>query len=270
MIFFVSGNARTGKTILIAIFGLLLGDSGVKILSNFTLDTKTAEKITPFKFIELMEGERVTPGQTLILHEIWAWLNSHKTFSPENDVESAFVYQAAKLNFDIFCDSQIVSKVDSSLKKLANYRYEATAERLCNRADCLGLACVHCLECCFTYYELDVKQPNDDVRTGNSFDIPFALAAQFWNRYRTYDRELPLGFAEMKGRMEILEPKIMLKTIARQTEKLIQKRYEYGLITPADVTLIAIKDALYQEGEIVAHAAYVQNRIKNRIRSGNI
>lgn len=238
MIIFVSGRPRTGKTFLISLFGLILGDYGYKIYSNYKLDT--AQEITPYEFVLHLRDATIHDSQTFYcLHEVYSWFSSHKSFSDFNEMSAVFLCQAEKLNRHFFIDSQISKKVDDNFRKLANKRYEA--EKFQDR---------------FIYHELDVDYPDDDVRTGNSIQIPFSFAQYYWNRYDSYSRNMPLGFADLITKLEKLEPKLMNKTINRQVTLLKNAGRRFY-----DKT--SIEDYLLQKEESIAFSKFVYSRYKS-------
>lgn len=246
MIILVSGNVRTGKTLLLAIIALLFADGGGKVHSNFKLISDNARIIQPYDLVKMMLGERCLTGEMIVLQEVYAWLNSHKALSVINDFESTFVFQSGKMGYHILADSQITMRVDSSIRKLANVRFEAEKDES---------------EECFRYWFLDVRLPNDDVRTGDYFEVPFAMAELFWNRYNTYDRTPPLGMARMVMEMERLEPKLMNASIERQVKLLLENRGKL-----VDCSKVSVESALLELDEVPVFASYVANRLKLRLR----
>lgn len=245
-------------------FCLILADNGTKIHSNYALfDTDgkgtfqngdwTGKKhpnvniITPYDLVGMLEGERCNENQIITLQEVYAWFNSHKSMSDISDFEDTFVFQSGKLGYDWIVDAQLVTRVSGALRKLANIRIEAEND-IENH--------------CFNYYLLDIHFPDKDIRTGESFSISHEFAANFWNRYDTYVRTPPLGLAELKCKMETLEPHYMNQTIERQTQLIYSKKDTFGILTSRDVNVTAVKDALIQLNEPLAHASYVTNRLK--------
>lgn len=237
MIVFVSGKPRTGKTFLISLFGLILGDYGFKIYSNYQL--QTAQEINPYEFVCHLRDAKVSDSISFYcLHEVYSWFSSHKSFSDFNEMSAVFLCQAEKLNRHFFIDSQISKKVDDNFRKLANKRYEA--EKLTDR---------------FIYHELDIDFPDNDVRTGNSIQIPFSFASLYWNRYDSYGRNMPLGFHNLITKLETLEPKLMNATINRQVELLKKSKKRF-------TSKIAVEDFLLQNNESIAFSKYVHSRFK--------
>lgn len=237
MIIFVSGKPRTGKTFLISLFGLILGDYGYKIYSNYQLET--AQEISPYEFVLHLRDAKINDQiQFYCLHEVYSWFSSHKSFSDFNEMSAVFLCQAEKLNRHFFIDSQISKKVDDNFRKLANKRYEA--EKMKDR---------------FVYHELDVEYPDDDVRTGNSIQIPFSFAQMYWHRYDSYSRNMPLGFHDLITKLEKLEPALMNKTINRQVALLKTAGRRFY-----DKT--SIEDYLLQKEESIAFSKFVYSRYK--------
>lgn len=237
MIIFVTGKPRTGKTLLISLFGLYFADLGFQVYCNYQLDK--AQEITPYEFVcHLRDAKPQEKPVFYCLHEIFSWFSSHKSFSDINELGAVFLCQAEKLNRHFFIDSQITKKVDDNFRKLANKRYEAEK-----------------LEDSFLYHELDVDFPDDDVRTGECLTIPFTVVSQYWNRYDAYSRNMPLGFTDLLTKLQKLEPKLMNDTINHQVNLLRGSKQRF-------FSLVSVEDFLLQNNESPAFAKYVYNRIK--------
>lgn len=236
---------------MLAILSLLFADAGGKVHSNFPLESENARVIQPYDLVKMFFGGRCEPAEVIALQEVYAWMSSHKALSEINDFESAFIFQCRKLNYHIFVDAQLTMRVDSCLRKLANYRLEAECD---DDAEC------------FRYWVLDVRCPNEDVRTGDFVEVSFEFASLFWDRYRTYDSTAPLGLGKMVARMEALEPSLMNATIERQAALLWEKRGLYGLDGRRKVTKVMVDDALLREHEVPVFSAYVANRLELRLR----
>lgn len=237
LIIFVSGKPRTGKTLLISLFGLVLGDCGFRVYSNYHLET--AQEISPYDFICHFRDAKITDETTFYcLHEIYAWLSSHKSFSDFNEMCASFICQSEKLNRHFFIDSQISKKVDDNFRKLATKRYEAEK-----------------IQGAFVYYELDVEFPDEDIRTGSSFTIPFSFASLFWNRYDSYSRNMPLGFTDLLTKLEKYEPKLMNDTINKQVALLRDSKRRF-------LSQTAVEDYLLQQNQSIAFSKYVYSRFK--------
>lgn len=265
MIVLISGNVRQGKTLLLAIICLAFAWCGGKVHANFKIYHKNIKKIKPFDLVRMMEGKRKIRGEFIALQEIYAWMNSHKSLSSINDFESTFVFQSGKLGFHILGDAQLTMRVEGAIRKLANVRLKAERVSLCSSDDC-PLDCPHLDECVFRYYYLDPKHTNEDVETGDYFDIPFRLACVFWDNYDTYDRTPPIGIMKLVYEMMRLEPRLMNKEVERQYRLLYKVRGKYRLTTISGCSKIAVEDALLQEGEAPFFASYVSNRLKQRLR----
>lgn len=237
MIIFVSGKPRTGKTFLISLCGLLFGDMGFQVFSNYRLER--AVEISPYEYVcHLRDAKPQIKPVFYCLHEIYSWFSSHKSFSDINELGAVFLCQAEKLNRHFFVDSQISRKVDDNFRKLATKRYEA--EKLKDR---------------FVYHELDIDFPDDDVKTGLAFEIPFAIASKYWNRYNSYSRNMPLGFTDLLVKLQKLEPRLMNETIERQVKILKDSKQRF-------FSLVAVEDFLLKQNESIAFSKYVYSRFK--------
>lgn len=226
---------------------LMLCDEGYKVHANYWLDSPNADRITPYQLINMLEGERCEQEETICLHELYAWMSSHRSMSTENELESAIVFQSRKLNINILGDCQLIMRAENSLRYLADFRIEATNEPENER---------------FVYYWLDKKITNADVRTDDCFAIPYSEAEKYWNRYHTYDREKPLGMARMLVEMEKSEPYLALARVEKQVAILIEK----GLV-PRALTKQAVDYALLRAGEPTTFSPYVLEALRQRPRT---
>ena len=268
MIILVSGNVRQGKTLLLAIISLLFMDCGGKVYSNFKLfgeDGKgefvngdwsgvlhpNVKIIQPYDLVKLLLGGRCSEAVIISLQEIYAWMSSHQALSQINDFENVFVFQSGKLGYHIISDAQITMRVDSAIRKLANFRYEAECD---DEAQC------------FRYWSLDVRFPNEDIRTGDFFEIPFAVAELFWDRFDSYEPTQPIGLSKMVAEMEKLVPSLMNATIRRQTDLLFAKRFELGFYEVRDCKKVRVENALMELDEVPSFSAYVADRLQLRLR----
>lgn len=270
LVFGVTGKPRTGKTFLLNLLAhILYLDNGLKVQGNFPLfgaegkgtyqGGKWSGVIHPnfrevqlLDLVEMLFAERCEPTEALFLHEVYAWFSSHKSLSDVNEFESNLVFQCGKLNRHIFYDAQLIMRVDGSLRKLASARYEAERDDE-NRQ--------------FIYWELDLQCPDKDLRTGNNFTIPFDFAAAYWNQYDTYSRTFPLGLAETLAKLERMSPPHLKKSIKKQVDLLLKEGADYGIESSSDCSTIAVKYALVQLEEPLAHADLVTVGLKLALRS---
>lgn len=283
MITFVSGNVRNGKTFFTAMMALLLADSGVKVYTNFSLFDQqgkgrwlgdrwsgkihpNVKVITPYDLVLMMEAPRRTTNELIALQEVYGWFNSHRSMSDINDCEDTFVFQSGKLGYDWQVDSQLTMRVSGALRNLSNNRYEAEKVTLCSAKYCPN-DCPNLANCYFAYYELNPKITNQDIRTGeNDINIPFSFARFFWNRYDTWERSQPIGFENMKLKMQMNEPALMDDTIETQVALLLENKEKFGFQVSADVNQVGVKDALIQLHKPYAFADSVTNRLKLRLK----
>lgn len=268
MIIFVSGKPRSGKTSLIAMLSQMFMDSGVIANANLPLfETSKGQYIngdwngprhenyrplTMYRLVQLMEKGRVEPNQFLTIHEVHSFMHSHKSMGDIGLFGSIFIGQSAKLGYDWLVDSQITMKVENTFRELADIRLKA--ERNEN-------------EQCFTYHILDTAHPNEDVDTGDSFNIPFSFASLYWDRYDTYESSPPVELEELKANMEKLSPKDKNARINRAVELLLKEGGQYGLNGPGDCSKVAVEDALLQLGAHPAFSLNVAHRLKLKMRS---
>lgn len=206
----VNGNPRQGKTNKIARLGLMRADRGEQVYTNLFLDSPNAHEITPYGLLDLMRSGRSDSRRTIILQEVYAWFNSHKALSSINDFESAFVFQSGKLNFDIFCDSQLIGRVDSCLKDMCSWRCEAVRDDYYK---------------CFRYYWLDVNVRDRNRRLSYPPEIiTFKESAKYWSRWNTYTATNPIGFENMLVDMKKSDVGLMDAEIDDQVALLLRNR----------------------------------------------
>lgn len=266
-ILFVSGQPRSGKTAIISLVAALIMDGGGLVHANLQLFESHKGKyengnwtgklhpnyrpLTIYKLVEIMEGRRVEPNQTLLAHEIQTWLHSHKAMTDVGLFGSIFIGQSAKLGYDWLIDSQITMKVEDDFRKLADCRLKAENDAENKQ---------------FTYHILDTNYPNEDIDTGESFNIPYAIMQFYWNRYDTYVPNPPVELAELKAKMEKLVPDILKHQVENLVKLLMEKRELYGLEYARDVNKQAVEYALMCEALPSAHAGLVAVGMKLSLR----
>lgn len=237
MIIFVSGMPRSGKTLLISILGLLMGDAGFQVYSNYSLEG--AKDLSVYDFVShIKDAEPQEEPVFYCLHEVYSWFSSHKSFSDVNEIAAVFLCQAEKLNRHFFVDSQISRKVDNNFRILATKRLEAEKQ-----------------ETRFVYHELDIEFPDQDIRTGAAFSVPVSFASDYWNRYSSWSRNMPLGFTSLLVKLQKLEPKLMNETINNQVSLLRNSVRRFS-------SQISVEDFLLQNNESIAFSKYVWSRYK--------
>lgn len=251
-----NGLPRSGKTLAVTDTALRWAGRSGLILGNYLIKVPNFKMITPYDLVCMLDGDvqakeryGVSGNVVLALQEVYGWLNSHKSLSGVNDLESAFVFQASKLDYNIVWDSQIAMRVDSSLRDMTPFRFDCEKKK--------GR---------FVYHLLDRHVKGRDVRVGRRFSISVEKARTFWDLYDTHKGLKPLGYGEMVLAMEKTEPKLMDATVERQTELLWRVRGEYGLGVERGCVKIAVEDALMRLGESPYFAGFVANRLRLRLR----
>lgn len=265
---------RTGKTLLNAVYVLLLADSGVKVHTNLSIFDgngkgvwnprlngglgdwtgkrhPNARIINPYDLVIMLEGGRCQSPEVIFLQEVYGWFNSHKSTSDVSDLEDQFVFQSAKLNYDWFIDSQLTMRVGGSLRKMADIRFQAEHD-IDNQQ--------------FIYHELDTSFPDLDIQTGEESTLPYSIASQFWDRYDTYERSKPIGLAERKLKMSQTDSRLMNQFIEEQVKAVFPKLKNYGVLLPFDLNVTKTKDILMQEDFPVGFASFVCERLKTRMK----
>ena len=244
----IEGKRRSGKTFLNALICLPYADVGVKGYSNYFLDSVNNTVISFYQLINLLNGEPFEPYTYVSLQEIYAFGgSSHRAMSDDTEGFDMLNFQSGKLGINLVGDSQLISRADDSLRKLANYRFEAEKDTLNG---------------CFVYHEVDVRFPNDTVYTDDDFSIDFHFASHFWDRYRTRDRTKPVGYDALMASMEKHEPVLMNATIQRQTDLIRKVGGQYGIYSRGDINKIRVENCLLMNGEHIVFSAQVTDRLK--------
>lgn len=245
MIFGINGKLRQGKGILAVLLCLAVAEKGTKILSNFRLDHKNAEKIDFYQFVALLDKSRTSGPTVLCIDEIYGWLDSYMSQSETNRFASYFVFQSAKLGYDIIYTSQLTMRAMNTLRELCDLRVYAE-----KNAD----------EKMFNYYWLDTTNPDEDIPTGDTFCIPYEAAALFWNKYDTYEGVKPYGLKEFLAKIEKTDSGRLDASINVQTRSLANLIRKGEL--PRDTRKIAVESALLSLHMSTANAALVAYRLQ--------
>lgn len=250
MIIIVNGKPRSGKTFFIFLLAWMRLLRGERVLGNFTIKHPNYGSIEPYDLVKLLVEGRGEERRTLVLQEVYAWLNSHRALSNINDFESTFVFQSGKLNIDIFCDSQLIGRVDSCLKDMADARFEAIKGKD-------G----------FRYYALDVRERSCNVRLNRGpVFVPFALAKRVWDNYRTFDQTFPIGLNNLLVAMERTDNKLVNSRVDAQCALLLKNRE----MLPKRITKVGVEDVLLQLGESGVFAGLVAARLCSKLQTQNI
>lgn len=244
MIFGINGKLRNGKGILATKIALSVADNGGVVKANYHLESPNAEYIDFYDIVKMLEQGKQKKRTLLVIDEIYGWLESRISSSKVNRFASYFVFQSAKLGYDIIYTSQLTMRVDCSLRELCDYRVYAQKDAKKQY---------------FKYYFLDTSKPNEDIPTGKIWRLSFKEAAKFWDRYNTFEGVKPLGMQELFVEMEKYAPERQNKTINRQV-RILSSLIEKGKL-PQDTRKIAVESALLDLGESTANAAIVSYRL---------
>lgn len=243
MIVGINGRLRQGKGVFMTMLALAVADQGGHVLSNYTLKTPNAEKIEFYDLVKLLQRGRQEPQKLICIDEIYGWLESRVSSSKVNRFASYFLFQSAKLGYDLIYTAQLNMSVDNRLRELSDVRLYA--EKLEDR---------------FRYHVLDATVTDDDVPSGRTFDLPFQAAALFWDRYDTFEAVAPVGMSELFVEMEKFEPERMNATVDRQATLMLQRQELLG--QPPRLDRASVTNALLLLGESTAFAAFVGARLR--------
>lgn len=243
MIVGINGRLRQGKGVLMTLLALAVADAGGYVLSNYSLKSSNAEKIEFYDLVKLLQKGRQEPQKLICLDEIYGWLESRVSSSKVNRFASYFLFQSAKLGYDLIYTAQLNMSVDNRLRELSDIRL--FAEKLEDR---------------FRYHVLDSTETDEDVPSGRTFDLSFDLARLFWDRYDTFEAVAPVGMTELFVEMEKFEPERKNATVDRQA-RLIQS--QAGILgQPPRLDRASITNALLLLGECEAFAPLVGARLR--------
>lgn len=249
IIFGINGKLRQGKGILAVLLCLVVAEKGGKILSNFRIAHPNASKIDFYQFVELLNKPRRPEPTLLCIDEIYGWLDSYMSQSKANRFASYFVFQSAKLGYEIIYTSQLTMRAMNTLRELCDYRVYAEKDPGAK---------------VFNYYWLDPLNPDEDVPTGDTFQIPYEAAALFWNRYDTFEGVKPYGLKEFLGEIEKTDSGRLDAAINLQVNTLASL-IEKGQL-PRDTRKIAVESALLSLHESTINASLVGFRLQSALQ----
>lgn len=246
----INGKLRTGKGILATKLALAVADEGGKVLSNYSMDSPNTSKIDFYDLVSLLKKPRQEPTVTIVIDELQGWLDSYVGTGKSNRFGSYFLFQSAKLGYDLIYTTQITMRALNSFRELCDYRYCAKVDRA------NGV---------FYYYVLDPKIADDDVPTGEYFTITFEQASKWWDRYDTFEAVVPLGMNELFVDMEKHDPERMNATIDRQVSLLILELQRLGARRVQ--TKLEVEDMLLHLNEPLVFSKYVYLRLRRQLSS---
>lgn len=222
----IKGQRRTGKGILMTLFGLLRADSGHPVVGNYTLYDengrgewinehwtgrvhKNFQKIGFYDLISFLRKPRQKPPVMVLIDELPGWLDSYVSQSKGSRFGSHMLNQSAKLGYWFEYTAQRTKRVDINFREGTDICFMAEKD-VANQK--------------FVYHVLDANNTEEDVPTGQKIEIPFSLAQQFWNRYDTYEAVPPIGLDDVLLEMEKYDPVRKLKTVQQQAAILREKQ----------------------------------------------
>lgn len=243
----ITGKMRTGKGVFATYLGLYVAEAGNPVDCNYHITNPMVRWITFYDLLEFLKKPRQSPPHLLIIDELPGWCDSYVTQAKSSRYATYFLNQSAKLGYDLIFTSQRTMRADINFRELSDARCRAEKNEEHK---------------CFEYHWLDPEETEEDVDTGRVTRIPYELAAQFWERYDTFEAVPPIGLDEILVEMEKYDPQRMNATIERQVSILLGK----GELTLA-AKLIDVKDALLELCEPVCYAPYVHVRLLRRLRT---
>jgi hypothetical protein len=245
MIIGFNGNPRTGKTLAVTFFVLLMAYSGKQCYGNYRINHPNCHLIDIYDLIVMMKAGRDNPNNSPLHNavfygtEIYGWLESRLSSTSHTGLlVTYFIFQSGKLGFDIIHDAQLIGTVDLRLRELTEIRFESekTGEG-------------------FTYWLLEPSIKDENVRTGKKFLLPNEVAALFWNSYKSWEIIEPLQMDSLFFEMEKLSPARLNRAVNRQVQLLKASGYRGAK------TKMAVENALLQLEEPLCFASYVACRL---------
>lgn len=244
MIIGINGKLRQGKGILATMLGLAVADEGGQVLSNYWANSSNWTVIDFYDLCLLMQKGRQEPQKLIIIDELPGWLDSRVSMTKSNRFGTYFLFQSAKLGYDLIYTAQLNMRTELAFRELCDLRVMAEKSEE---------------EQIFRYHILDASYTDEDVPSGRSFNIPFSVAATFWSRYNTFEAVAPVGMAELFQEMEKYDPERMNVTVNRQVAILREKK---GLGPGCKMN--EVQNALLELMEPVVFAKYVHVRLQQR------
>lgn len=244
----INGKLRQGKGILLTNLALTMADAGMPVLSNYAIDHKNCKVIDFYDFIRLIKQPRAEQLTMLAIDEIQGWLDSYIGQSKSGRYGSYFIFQSAKLGYEIGYTTQLTMRAQNTLRELADYRIYAKKDAT-NKE--------------FYYFWLDPNVTDDDVPTGAGFKITYEQASTWWDKYDTFEAVAPAGINEFFDSLLKSDPKRKNERINQQVELLCEQKF---YIEP---TRIGVESALLQLQQstifspLVAHRYKLQQRNKH-------
>lgn len=161
-------------------FALIVLKQGGTVYANFHIKHQNAHYLTFAQFVQLLKKGRASPNSWVLIDEMQVWLDSRVSHSKANRFGTYFLFQSAKLGYNIIYSSQVNMRVDIDYRSLTDIRFVAERE---NGG--------------FTYSLMDNKFPDCNVPTGDSFFLPMSLASHFWWVYDTFEAVQPVGLESL-------------------------------------------------------------------------
>lgn len=222
-------------------FALLLANRGVNILANYTIKHEKAEKIDYYGLLDLLRKGRQIQPYCVALDEIQGWLDSRVSQSKTNRYGTYFLFQSAKLGYDLIYTAQSNMRADVDFRYLTDLRLLAQKDEENNR---------------FIYKVLDPRFPDRNVPTSKGLIITFEQASNWWHLYNTFEAVQPVGLEEMFIDMEKNDPERLDLRIQQYAEQV--KKY----LGVGPVTTYSVKNALLRLKLPVASSTLVYGRVQ--------
>lgn len=121
MLFVISGNLGSGKTLLLVVMAKLANLRNVKIVSNFNLVGIPFEKFSISKFFKAQYNNCI-----ILLDELYNYVDSRRSMSDENLLFSYTLFQSRKKTIEIYTTVQLNSTIDMRFRNLTDFNIIAS------------------------------------------------------------------------------------------------------------------------------------------------
>lgn len=235
----INGRLRSGKGVFMTMLCLALSIKGSKILANYTIKDPNCQKIDFYDLLELLQKGRQLEQKVIAIDEIQGWLDSRVSQSKSNRFGTYFLFQSAKLGYDLIYSAQVNMRADIDFRYLADVRILANKDLKNKR---------------FIYQILDPNFPDRNVPSGKNIIITFEQARKWWDLYNTFEAVAPVGLEEMLADIEKFNP-----------ERLNNRVQEYALavleyLGSRPLSVYSVKNAMLRKRLPSALASFVYGR----------
>jgi len=222
----ICGLRGSGKTAFATLLGYVSFKHGNKVYTNYK--TKFSEVINP---VDFMKFNYELNNCTIILDEIYAYLDSYISGNRGEREFSYYFNQARKRNVNFIYTSQLLSSVNSRITRITEYVF--TSEAIYNKKGEIDR---------FVYQRWVESMP-----IGNPIVIPFRKMMPILNMYDTYEIVYPSNRLE-KYDVSVDDLKSLFESskTKRAFVSIVRKRYPFLIIQDAEAIYDLLRIGNYE------------------------